>query len=175
MGKLNISDEKTYTSRLLASYFLIEDLFYLVFGWSYNLIDDADTIYTLNLSNPVEWNLVNTKDCQGRSTNAFSLVPNEECFMFAGSTFVYYRNELYKFNIENSSCYYIHQACDSPPARMYHSMAIINTYIYGGENGKDLYEDLWRYDVVTLAWTLEKVLASHQVKGHIKLLEVRAI
>ena len=159
---LNIDQDKSYSRRLYSGCLLKDDMFYLVYGWDNTIANDSDSIYTLNLSNPIEWKKVETTNCKARDSFSYALVSDKNFYMFGGFTDYDSTNELLIFNIESLSCSSVNGLYFSPPARMYHSMVTINTgiYIYGGESISEKLEDLWKYDNVTQKWKLEKVIGN---------------
>lgn len=79
-------------------------------------------------------------------------------YYFGGHSGIYYKNNLYKFSIDNRSWSSSGQIGTPPSSRAYHSAAMIvvdgsaRWYIWGGKSGSTLYNDMKYYEFSTNTW-----------------------
>ena len=155
-SQINLTN--TYVSRYLAGSGIMGNELVLLNGWSNFFVSDVQNLVKLNLDNPIEWqNATVDNSCAALDSFSFATV-NNSIYMFGGFYLSGYINNLTK--LENGKCSIINDNILSPPARMFHSLVVINgnIYLFGGRGLTENLDDLWSFSDTT-GWV------SYQIEG----------
>ena len=155
-SQINLTN--TYVSRYLAGSGIMGNELVLLNGWSNFFVSDVQNLVKLNLDNPIEWqNATVDNSCAALDSFSFATV-NNSIYMFGGFYLSGYINNLTK--LENGKCSTINDNILSPPARMFHSLVVINgnIYLFGGRGLTENLDDLWSFSDTT-GWV------SYQIEG----------
>lgn len=147
-----ISPSGSYTHRYFSGTAIIENILYVLFGWSNSILDDISEINYIDLSTLDKWNSLSYQDCEVRDSFSFSAA-NNQIYLFGGYSALSseYLNSLVILSENNSSwtCTEKNTNYEVPPARQYHSMSSINgaLYVFGGIGSESILSDMWSLDI----------------------------
>lgn len=154
-SKLDLASK--YDSRYFTGSAVIGSDLVLLYGWSNYLNDDARNIMKLSLENPIGWEEASlSESCSSVDSFAYATIDGS-IYIFGGYVDGIYVNSMVK--ITDWVCTLVNDVDLSPPARMYHSLATINSkvYMYGGQGFDGKLEDMWEFNTNTLLWNAIKI------------------
>lgn len=160
----NLTTESIYPIRIYSKTELIGSKLYLFYGMDLGNFNVMDDVYTVDLSSSnYSWQRVVEKSDFGIIRFGMASV-NSSIFIFGGSktaaqTFC---NTLVKFDTETLTFEVVSKDYTSPAPRHFHSMMLISGhfFMFGGKDGDNYYNDLWKFNPINEIWTPIDALGS---------------